>query len=131
MSFASRGGMQDGEPIVPTVVDEEGKEQRARRSFDGICVEVIGGPMDGVRRRVTGKAFLIGRAEENDLVLSLDVSVSTRHARIRVDEGACWLEDMGSTNGTFVGEARIQGRVLLAPGSAFTVGRTNLELMPS
>jgi pSer/pThr/pTyr-binding forkhead associated (FHA) protein len=53
----------------------------------------------------------IGRAEDNDLVLS-DAAVSAHHARIAKVQSAFYLEDLGSTNGTFVNETRIDERAL-------------------
>ncbi|HEU5181332.1 MAG TPA: FHA domain-containing protein [Candidatus Polarisedimenticolia bacterium] len=112
------------------MVDEDTKVRRARRP-DAILVEVIGGPMDGMSRRSAGESLSIGRTEENDLAIPFDLSVSGKHARVVIDAGQYWLEDLGSTNGTFLGEGRIQGRVLIALGTVFVVGRTTLELMAS
>src|SRR5207244_9061942 len=52
-------------------------------------------------------ATLIGRAPENDIIL-LEESVSRRHARIMVDNGACSMEDLGSANGSFVNGERLR-----------------------
>ena len=92
-------------------------------------VEVVGGPMDGMRRRVTRTVFTMGRGEANDLLLSLDLTVSTNHARIVKEGDHYWLEDLGSRNGTYIGDQRIENRTPLGPGSLFIVGRTCLELM--
>jgi pSer/pThr/pTyr-binding forkhead associated (FHA) protein len=119
---------QDGKPVVKTaVVDEDTKIRQSRRP-SGILVEVVGGPMDGERRHGPSGTLTIGRAQENDLALFVDPSVSTRHARIVIENGQYWLEDLGSTNGTYLGEGRVQGRVLIGPGTVFVVGRTTLEL---
>ena len=53
----------------------------------------------------TGVAH-VGRAEDNDLVLT-DIGVSRRHARILVQPGSVWIEDLGSGNGTYVQGKRI------------------------
>ena len=117
--------------IAPTEVDDERLSHRFPRPFSRIMIEVVGGPMDGEQRRAAKGTLTIGRAEDNDLPLTLDPAVSTRHARIVVDQGQYWLEDLQSTNGTFVGEAKVEGRVLIGPGTLFTVGRTMLELLGS
>jgi pSer/pThr/pTyr-binding forkhead associated (FHA) protein len=117
--------------IAPTEVDSEGARLRLARPLDRIVVEVVGGPMDGEWRRAATGSLTIGRAEDNDLPLMFDPSVSTRHARIVVDQGQYWLEDLQSTNGTFVGEARVDGRALVGPGTLFTIGRTMIELLGS
>ena len=117
-------------PVTKTVaVDEESRVRRAGRPA-GIVVEVVGGPMDGIR----GKAEIcltIGRADAGELCLPGDPSISSQHARIVIDGGQYWLEDLGSTNGTYLGGGRVEGRVPIAPGSVFAVGRTTLELLPT
>lgn len=109
------------------VVDDDTRIRRSRRPV-GILLEVIGGPMDGARSGVGSNTLTIGRAEENDLTLSGDPSISARHARIVIEQGQFWLEDLGSTNGTYLGEGKVQARVLIGPGTVFVVGRTTLEL---
>ena len=49
--------------------------------------------------------------------------VSRRHARIVVDENRAVLEDLGSKNGTFVGDARLEGPRILKDGDTFRLGR--------
>ncbi|MCA8959141.1 MAG: FHA domain-containing protein [Planctomycetes bacterium] len=95
-----------------------------------IWVEVVGGPMDGLRRHVLGDLLTLGRAEDNTLVLSLDPMVSGHHARIVREEGVAYVEDLESRNGTFVGDEKIQERARIDPGTIFTVGTTSLEFMP-
>jgi pSer/pThr/pTyr-binding forkhead associated (FHA) protein len=95
-----------------------------------IGVEVVGGPMDGQNISVEGSVVTIGRTRDNDLSLGLDSAVSTRHARIVREHQHFWLEDLGSTNGTFVGDLRIRERTLIGPGTLFGVGKTRLEFQP-
>jgi len=52
-----------------------------------IRVEVVGGPMDGLRTHVRASTLTLGRGGDNDMTLPLDPMVSTRHARI-TQEGA-------------------------------------------
>jgi pSer/pThr/pTyr-binding forkhead associated (FHA) protein len=92
-------------------------------------VEVVGGPMDGMRRRVTRSVFTIGRGESNELSLGLDVTVSTHHARIIKEEDHYWLEDLDSRNGTYVGDQRISTRTPIGSGTLFIIGRTCVELV--
>jgi len=96
-----------------------------------IQLEVVGGPMDGERRRVETASFAIGRGEMNDLTLHQDPTISNRHARIAREGRHYWLEDLNSSNGTFIGDKRIRERSLIGAGSVFVVGRTTLEFMPS
>jgi pSer/pThr/pTyr-binding forkhead associated (FHA) protein len=107
----------------PEAPEDAGKDHR-------IEVEVIGGPMDGVRQAVSGPSFTIGRGESNDLQLVHDETISTRHAQIIREGDHYWLVDLDSRNGTFLGDEQIQGRALIGPGTLFTVGLTTLEFLP-
>ncbi len=86
--------------------------------------------MDGLRSRVSSPSFSIGRETSNDLTLTLDPMVSGRHTRIAREGHHYWLEDLESRNGVYLGDSRVSERVLIGPGTTFTVGRTLLEFMP-
>jgi len=63
----------------------------------------------------------IGRLPDNDLALDSPL-ISRRHARLLHEGGGSFLEDLGSTNGTFVDGQRIEGRVALRPGARVDIG---------
>ena len=69
------------------------------------------------REIATVKGITIGRLEGNDLILD-HPSVSRVHARLWIEAGRVYLEDLGSSNGTFIGERRLAKgwRSLLKPG---------------
>jgi pSer/pThr/pTyr-binding forkhead associated (FHA) protein len=69
----------------------------------------------------------MGRAAECELRLE-DTYVSQQHARI-FDRGGNWyVEDLGSTNGTFVNEQKLVAPAMLTPGDTIRVGTTKVEL---
>jgi ABC-2 type transport system ATP-binding protein len=70
---------------------------------------------------------LIGRSPAADVVI-VDEEVSTRHASFVESDGGASVEDLGSTNGTFVNGERLTGRRELAAGDRVRVGRTVLEV---
>ncbi|MCB0332781.1 MAG: FHA domain-containing protein [Bdellovibrionales bacterium] len=71
---------------------------------------------------VPDQPVLIGRS--NQCALRLDASdISGKHARLGYESGAFWLEDLGSTNGTFVHEQQVSGRVSVQPGEPIVLGR--------
>jgi pSer/pThr/pTyr-binding forkhead associated (FHA) protein len=70
----------------------------------------------------------VGRAAESSVRIDGDVFASARHARIDPRPDGVWVEDLGSTNGTFVNEARIDGARLLRPGDVVRIGQTELRL---
>jgi predicted component of type VI protein secretion system len=76
-------------------------------------------PSAGRRHRV-GEGIVIGR-EQCDIAL-VDAEVSRRHAVVRVAGEALEVEDLGSTNGTFVNEERIAGTSPLAVGDEIRIG---------
>ncbi|HLS01753.1 MAG TPA: FHA domain-containing protein, partial [Beutenbergiaceae bacterium] len=57
-----------------------------------------------------------------------DTYASTRHARIFPDNGAWFVEDLGSTNGTYVGSERLYGSSSLPAGVPVRIGQTVIEL---
>jgi hypothetical protein len=88
---------------------------------------VTEGGLAGTRIGLTGAPVLIGRANDSTLVLTDDYA-STRHARISLQNGVWYVEDLGSTNGTYYGQRRLDGPVPLEMGVPVRIGKTVLEL---
>lgn len=102
-----------------------------------ITIALMSGPKDGAvltfetlvnSDRPT--ELTIGRREGCDVCLSYDSQVSREHAVVVYDGDMFWLQDLDSTNGTFVDDDRIEGREPIAPGQLFRVGRTWLRIEP-
>jgi diguanylate cyclase (GGDEF)-like protein len=91
------------------------------------CLVVIYGPDIGRRIQLGTAPFQIGRATKNDLALDQE-SVSRHHARIAFDGDAYWLQDLNSTNGTFVNDEPIREQKL-HDGDQIRVGRSILKFM--
>ena len=68
----------------------------------------------------------VGRGGQNDLVLDGDEFASARHARIEVRGDGVWVQDLESTNGTFVNGSRVAGAQRLGAGDVLRVGETDL-----
>ena len=83
--------------------------------------------MAGTRLPLGDGDFLIGRSPECLLVVDDDFA-SGRHARIFRTETGWAIEDLGSTNGTFVEDQRIGEPTVIEFGTPVRVGRTTLEL---
>ena len=91
------------------------------------ALAVLEGPLAGRSIPLAGQPILFGRAQDADVVLEDDYS-SGRHARL-FPQGSRWfIEDLGSTNGTFVGEAQLTRAQPLEPGQRIRIGKTLMEL---
>ena len=72
-----------------------------------------------------GRPLTVGRDSGNDIVLQ-HVSVSKRHASFVFDGNTCWVQDMGSTNGTFIAGQAIRGQVQLREKDIIYIADTKL-----
>ncbi len=88
---------------------------------------VTEGGLTGTKIGLTGAPVLIGRANDSTLVLEDDYA-STRHARISLQDGMWVVEDLGSTNGTYLGQRKLDGPVPMELGVPLRIGKTVLEL---
>ncbi|MGO3153210.1 MAG: FHA domain-containing protein FhaB/FipA [Galactobacter sp.] len=90
---------------------------------------VLEGPRAGTELTLAASPLLLGRAQEATLVLDDDYS-SGRHARL-FPQGSRWfLEDLGSTNGTFIDENQLTRAQPVEPGQRIRIGKTVMELRP-
>lgn len=88
---------------------------------------VLEGAMRGTTLPLSESGTLLGRNPECSLVLSDDFA-SGRHARIYPENDGWYIDDLGSTNGTYIGNERIGEHVYVEPGTRIRIGRTVLEL---
>jgi len=70
----------------------------------------------------------VGRGAENAIRLDGDDFVSSRHAMLEPRPDGLWVEDLGSTNGTFVNGARVTSARLLQAGDIVRIGQTDLRV---
>jgi pSer/pThr/pTyr-binding forkhead associated (FHA) protein len=88
---------------------------------------VTEGSLQGTTIGLGQAPILIGRAPECTLVLEDDYA-SGRHARFSLQNGIWVVEDLGSTNGTYLGRTRLEAPTVVEPGVPVRIGRTVLEL---
>lgn len=88
---------------------------------------VTHGALAGSRISLDGRPILIGRADDSTLVLDDDYA-STRHARLSFSGGDWFVEDLGSTNGTYLDRAKVTGPTRVPPGVPVRIGKTVIEL---
>jgi pSer/pThr/pTyr-binding forkhead associated (FHA) protein len=78
------------------------------------------GPLHGRRFQVRETGLSLGRADDNEIVIS-DEGVSRYHLRLIWQNGSLWAQDSGSRNGSFVNDTRVSGHIALKPGDVLTV----------
>jgi hypothetical protein len=69
----------------------------------------------------------VGRGAANDIAISTDEYASSRHARFEPRRDGVYVEDIGSTNGTYVNGVRLTRERRLAPGDLIRIGETDLR----
>ena len=84
----------------------------------------------GERFELDTKAVTVGRGAPNDIQLDSDEFASSHHARVEPRRDGVWVEDIGSTNGTYVNGTRLDRPQRLAPGDVVRIGETDLRYEP-
>lgn len=90
-------------------------------------VVIVDGPERGRAVPLTGAPVTFGRGSECTVPLS-DEYVSTQHARLLFHDGQWYIEDLGSTNGTYLGNERLTRSVPVGARTRIRLGKTVLEL---
>lgn len=107
--------------------DRPGREDAPREPHRLVVVE---GPLRGASLQLGQRPVLIGRNPEASLSLD-DDSASGRHAMISPDAHGWVIEDLGSTNGTWVDDERLGDEIVpVLAGTRIRVGETHLEARP-
>jgi hypothetical protein len=88
---------------------------------------VTHGALAGTRISLDGRPIMIGRADDSTLVLDDDYA-STRHARISLRGTDWYVEDLGSTNGTYLDRAKVTVPLRVPLGIPIRIGKTVIEL---
>jgi pSer/pThr/pTyr-binding forkhead associated (FHA) protein len=88
---------------------------------------ITAGPKQGEAISLTTKPLSIGRSSDSSIVIRDDYT-STHHARLEFRAGSWVLNDLGSTNGTFLAGKRISEPVTVPLNTAFTIGSTTFEI---
>jgi FHA domain len=89
-------------------------------------LEIVEGPSAG-RQIALGKALVVGRGQDAQVVLD-DPRASRMHARISPHGGTAVVEDLGSSNGTFVNGNQLHAPATVGPGDDILIGVTVIEL---
>ncbi|HYO04498.1 MAG TPA: FHA domain-containing protein [Mycobacterium sp.] len=113
-----------GLAIRGTLLPSRGQRRNTPRQL-----VVTEGALTGTRIQLGSQPVLIGRADDSTLVLTDDYS-STRHARLSPRGSEWYVEDLGSTNGTYLDRAKVTTAVRVPMGTPVRIGKTVIELRP-
>jgi hypothetical protein len=119
---------RDARPLTPARTNKRPSPRptlRARKTSTKLVI--VDGALSGTVIPLGTTAILIGRAPDVTVVLEDDF-VSTHHARLTPNGNHWIVEDLGSTNGTWIDRARVSAPTVLRPGSKLRIGRTSMEL---
>jgi pSer/pThr/pTyr-binding forkhead associated (FHA) protein len=127
-SRAGRGRGATKAAPAPAAQLADRPSARPRRGGVPTRLEVVSGSLAGTSVPLTGVQITLGRAHDSTIVLDDDFA-SSRHARIYPDATGQWVvEDLGSTNGTYLDRTKINGPTPIPLGVPVRIGKTALEL---
>jgi serine/threonine protein kinase len=119
-------------PTSPRPISEGGtpSPRAGEDPVERLRLRVTGGNAQGTEIRVEDE-LLIGRQASDEGSLGQDAEISREHARVSRADGEFVIEDLGSTNGTFVNGRRISGPEILSAGDRIQLGATTLVVQVS
>ncbi len=109
-------------PRPPVPPKQGGRSRNAARQL-----VVTGGSLAGTTITLADQQITIGRSSDATLVLTDDYA-STRHARLFPQNGEWIVEDLGSTNGTYLDRQKVTQPTPIQLGMPIRIGKTVLEL---
>ena len=117
-------GRQQQQAAPPQQRQQPGRQRRGAPTK----LVVSEGTLTGTTVALQGQTITLGRAHDSTIVLDDDYA-SSRHARIYPDQNGQWIvEDLGSTNGTYLDRARLTTPTPIGPGAPIRIGKTVIEL---
>jgi hypothetical protein len=122
--LAGAGAPRSTVPTRPAVQQRPRPKRRGKALTHLLVTE---GGLAGTRITLGEQPIMIGRANDSTLVLTDDYA-STRHARLVSRDGDWYVEDLGSTNGTYLDRQKVHSAMPAPIGVPIRVGKTVLEL---
>lgn len=125
-------GTRKSRPVPPPVrrvaaPARQDRQAKVKRRHLPKTLVVTEGTLTGTKMSLGDAPITIGRANDSTLVITDDYA-SSKHARLSPRDGQWLVEDLGSTNGTFLNRAKVSGPTLVPLGAPIRIGKTVLEL---
>lgn len=105
----------------------KGKQAQASPGPAPTHIVIVQGQGQGTTTPLGAQPLTIGRGGNSNVVIADDYA-STHHARLYPRAGQWFIEDLNSTNGTFIGRQRVDGPIAVSVGTQIRIGNTVLEL---
>nr|WP_249361888.1 FHA domain-containing protein [Gordonia araii] len=116
-----------GSPLASRIRSSRPRVRSSRGSARYLVVTA--GALANTRITLGDQPLLLGRADDSTLVLTDDYA-SERHARLSRRGDDWYLEDLGSTNGTYLDRAKVTTAVRVPTSTPIRIGKTVIELRP-
>ena len=125
---ASRDLRLPQESFILAPSREGGLAPTPRSFHSGRLVVVKSGDLvEGTDFELNSTQLTLGRGGQNDIALGKDDFVSARHARFEPRQDGVWVQDLGSTNGTYLNGVRLEQPRRLTSGDIVRIGDTDLR----
>ena len=125
---ASRDLRLPQESFIMAPSSSGGVQSSRRGSRTGRLIVVKSSDLDaGEDFALNSSQVTIGRGLRNDIAIASDEYASARHARFEPRQDGVWVQDLGSTNGTYLNGTRLEQPRRLTPGDVIRVGETDLR----
>lgn len=119
---------RDAKPLTPARSTQRPSPRATLRTKKtSTHLVIVDGALSGTRVPLGSSPIAIGRAPDATIVLDDDF-VSTHHARLTPNGNHWIVEDLGSTNGTWIDKTRVSTPTVFRPGTQLRIGRTSMEL---
>jgi hypothetical protein len=118
---------QESMIIGPAQAQAVGLGAAATPTYGALVVVKSDALDEGERYELDSQPLTLGRGSPNDIELHGDEFASTNHARVEPRRDGVWIEDVGSTNGTYVNGTRIERPRRLTSGDVIRVGETDMR----
>ena len=119
--------MPAGAPAAAPVVADPRTEPLAALAATASRLVIVSGPKSGLELPLAGEPLTIGRSSESGLVIRDDYT-STHHARLMLWDGNWVIQDLDSTNGTFLDGERVTLPTPVPLNTPIRIGTTSFEL---